>query len=146
MREFNPQLIDALCRLGQQATEAQGAFSAWAAELLERVLESVAPNSCGLKWQPLVDKPRHVVREVLTLLWRRQNWPRQRMSFDHWDRLAGILLAGGAGDFPDGLSAHRSGRLLIIAAGGPLPTAVNAPVQHRSGASPPQPRNAGTDA
>lgn len=115
-REYNPQLIDALCRLGQQAAETQGAFSSCAGDLLDRIIELTTPRECRLKWQPLVDSPRHLVREVLTQLWRRQGWPRQRMSFDHWDRLAGILLEGGAGDFPEGLQASRTGRLFTISA------------------------------
>lgn len=114
-REFNPQIIDALCRLGQQAVEAQDVLAACAIELLERVLESAQPRECQLRWQSLVNRPRHLVREVLSQLWRRQGWPRQRMSFEHWDRLAGILLEGGTGDFPEGIDVRRTGRLLIIA-------------------------------
>jgi tRNA(Ile)-lysidine synthase len=116
-REFNPQLIDALCRLGQQGAEIQGALTACAVELLDRALESATADECRLKWQSLADRPRHLVREVMTQLWRRQEWPRQRMGFDHWDRLAGIVLEGGAGDFPEGVQARRSGRLMIVGTG-----------------------------
>ncbi|HTI49473.1 MAG TPA: tRNA lysidine(34) synthetase TilS, partial [Planctomycetaceae bacterium] len=111
VRDFNPQLIDALCRLGQQAAETQSVVAACADELLDRALESATPNECRLKWQPLADRPRHLVREVLTRLWRRQGWPRQRMSFEQWDKLAGIVVEGGAGDFPQGVHARRTGRL-----------------------------------
>jgi tRNA(Ile)-lysidine synthase len=116
-RDYNPQLIDALCRLGHQATETQSSLAACAEELLDRALESTLPRECRLKWQPLTDRPRHLVREVLVRLWRRQGWPRQRMSFEHWDRLAGIVAEGGAGEFPQGVQARRSGRLCMIALG-----------------------------
>jgi tRNA(Ile)-lysidine synthase len=114
-RDFNPQLTDALCRLGRQAADTQAALAAYAAEWLDRVLESETPHESRLKWQPLADRPRHLVREVLALLWRRRNWPRQRMDFMHWERLADIVVHGGASDFPEGLHACRSGRLLIVA-------------------------------
>ncbi|MSR56761.1 MAG: tRNA lysidine(34) synthetase TilS [Planctomycetaceae bacterium] len=113
-REFNPQLIDALGRLGQQASQTQAALTDCAAGWLDRVLESETPCSVRLKWQPLAGRPRHLVREVLTALWRRQNWPRQEMSFDHWDRLTDVLESGGAADFPGGISARRTGRLIVI--------------------------------
>lgn len=115
-QEYNPQLVEALCRLGQQAAETQGALTACAAELLERVLEKATPRECSLKWQPLAERPRHLVREVLCQLWRQQGWPRQKMSFEHWDRLAEIALAGGAGDFPEGIHAQRSGSRVEVAA------------------------------
>ena len=105
---------DALCRLGQQARETQMALSSCAADLLERVIDSETPRECRLKWQPLTGRPTHLVREVLSELWKRQNWPRQRMTFEHWDRLAGLLLAGGSADFPDGVRASRTGRTLTI--------------------------------
>jgi tRNA(Ile)-lysidine synthase len=114
IRDFNPQLIDALCRLGQQAAETQSAVSLCAEELLERSLESALPHECRLKWQPLTDRPRHLVGEVLTRLWRRQGWPRQRMSFEHWDKLAKIVMEGGAGEFPQGVQARRSGRVCLF--------------------------------
>lgn len=113
-RDFNPQLIDALCRLGQQARETQAALSSCAADLLDRAIESETPRECHLKWQPLTGRPAHLVREILSELWKRRNWPRQRMTFEHWDRLAGILLAGGSADFPDGVRACRTGRTLTI--------------------------------
>jgi tRNA(Ile)-lysidine synthase len=113
-RDFNPQLVNALCRLGQQAGEAQSLIAERAAELLEESLEFATPRECQLDWQGLAGNPRHLIRELLACLWRRQNWPRQRMGFEHWERLCGILLEGGAADFPQGLQARRSGRVFII--------------------------------
>lgn len=114
VRDYNPQLIDALCRLGQHAADAQSTLSVCAEELLDRALESARPGECRLKLQPLANQPRHLVREVFVRLWRRQDWPRQRMGFRHWDRLAEIVAEGGADDFPHGVHASRSKLLFII--------------------------------
>ncbi len=113
--EFNPQIRQALLRLGRQAGEAQAAFDVLADSLLDRVLESSSDGVCRLKWQPLKDVPRHLVRETLALLWRRLGWPRQKMGFDQWDELAGIALDGGAVTLPAGIDARRDGRWLVLA-------------------------------
>lgn len=113
-REFNPNFTEALGRLGKQAAETQQAFTYAAAVLLDRVLESSSSTECRLTWQAITNCPRHLVREILSLLWREAGWPRQGMTFEHWDRLAGVLLEGGAADFPGGFGAVRSGRLFTI--------------------------------
>lgn len=113
-REYNPQIAEALRRLGRQASEAQETLDALAEDLLERVLESSTAGECRLKWQPLADVPRHLVREALLLLWRRQGWPRQQMGFAQWDELAGIALEGGATTLPAKIDARREGRWLVL--------------------------------
>jgi len=113
-REYNPQIGEALRRLGRQATESQSAFEALAVDLLERVLESSARGECRLKWQPLAAVPRHLIREALAQLWRQQDWPRQKMGFEQWDALAAIALNGGAATFPGKIDARREGRWLVL--------------------------------
>jgi tRNA(Ile)-lysidine synthase len=112
--ELNPNFSEALCRLGQQAAQTQQALSYAATILLERVLESSTSSECRLTWQATTNCPRHLVREMFSLLWKQSGWARQGMTFEHWDRLAGILLEGGAADFPGGISAARSGRLFTV--------------------------------
>ena len=113
-RDFNSQVVTALRRLGQQAGEIQAALETLAAQLLDRVLEVESPRESQLKWQPLTSVPRHVVRELFAELWRRRNWPRQAMSFDHWEQLAEIAIAGGAASLPGHVEVRREGRIVII--------------------------------
>jgi tRNA(Ile)-lysidine synthase len=112
--EYNPQIRQALLRLGRQAGDAQQAFDTLAKGLLDRALESSSANECRLKWQPFQDVPRHLIRETLSLLWRRVDWPRQKMGFDQWDELAGIVLDGGAVTLPAEIDARREGRWLVL--------------------------------
>ncbi|MGQ0637463.1 MAG: tRNA lysidine(34) synthetase TilS [Planctomycetaceae bacterium] len=114
-RDFNPQLREALRRLGQQAAEAEIALDICVEGFLDRALESQSPHDCRLKWQALPNESRHLVRAILAALWQRMGWPRQAMTFDHWDRLARVALTGGAADFPGGVHARREGRLCHIA-------------------------------
>ncbi len=117
-REYNSNIREALRRLGGQAAAAQAALEAVAGDLLERALDSATAEECRLKWQPLAGIPRHLIREVLSRLWRGQNWPRQKMSFEHWEALAAIVLLGGAGNFPGNIDARREGKWLILRAVG----------------------------
>lgn len=112
--EYNPQIRQALLRLGRQAGDAQAAFEVLANGLLERALESSSDNECRLKWQPFQGVPRHLVRETLSQLWMRLGWPRQKMGFDQWDELAGIVLEGGAVTLPAEIDARREGRWLVL--------------------------------
>jgi tRNA(Ile)-lysidine synthase len=115
-REYNPHISEALRRLGRQAAESQAALDALAVELLERVLETGDRDECRLKWRPLAAAPRHLVREVLAQLWRRQGWPRQKMGFDQWEDLARIALQGGAATFPGKIEVRREGRQVVLRA------------------------------
>jgi tRNA(Ile)-lysidine synthase len=112
--DYNPQIAEALRRLGDQASAAQETLAALAVNLLERVVESATPHECRLKWQPLVDIPRHLVREMFSILWRQQDWPRQQMGFSQWDELAGIAREGGAATLPSRIDARREGRWIIL--------------------------------
>lgn len=113
-RDYNPEVGAALRRLGRQAGEMQNAFENIASGLLDRVVESSSASECRLKWQPLTETPRHLVREMLSLLWRRQDWPRQGMGFEQWDELARVALEGGAATLPARIDARREGRWLVI--------------------------------
>lgn len=112
--EYNPALRAALCRLGRQASETHAALEALAAGVLDRVIEKATATECRLRWRRLARQPRHLVREALVELWRRQGWPRQAMTYDHWERLAEIAISGGQADFPGGLAARRDARRLIV--------------------------------
>ncbi|MBI3862146.1 MAG: tRNA lysidine(34) synthetase TilS [Planctomycetia bacterium] len=112
-REFNPQIGEALRRLAQQAADSQAALDELADAWLDRILESSA-GECRVKWQPLTELPRHLVREVFAALWRRQGWPRQRMGFAQWDELAEVALAGGTITSPSRIEARREGRWVAL--------------------------------
>jgi tRNA(Ile)-lysidine synthase len=112
--DYNPQIAEALRRLGEQASAAQETLETLAANLLERVMESSSQQECRLKWQPLVDVPRHLVREMFSILWRQQDWPRQQMGFAQWDELAGIAREGGAATLPSRIDARREGRWINL--------------------------------
>lgn len=132
--EFNPAVDAALCRLGQQAAEAQTALALLAqrrlAELLQPASDSSAQNSASLAWPSLAAEPAHFVREIFAQLWRLRQWPRQGMHARHWDQLAELTHSEKRVTLPGRLVARREGRLIVIAPtleGGATPDSESSP-------------------
>ena len=55
-----------------------------------------------------------MVRALLMEVWRRQGWPRQAMTYSHWQNLARTVTEGTALDLPGGLTARRNGAVTRI--------------------------------
>ena len=111
---FNPNIRDALSKLAQQAGELQDALEQIVHQQLRGALLDVNADIVRLRWQPLNEQTRHVIRESFAMLWKQQHWPRQRMSFSHYDRLATLLLDGGTASLPGGIVAERRGELVVL--------------------------------
>jgi hypothetical protein len=63
----------------------------------------------------LTAAPPHRTREVLRLIWDREGWPANGMTFAHWERAAAITRGDHpAADFPDGVHVRRVGRVVQL--------------------------------
>jgi len=113
-RDYNPQVGEALCRLGRQADDVQQLLNSLAGELLERAVLDANEQICRLDLNILSGQPRHLLRECFAQLWQRQNWHRKQMGFAEWDCLAELVSAGGPVMLPDGIEARRRGSLLVL--------------------------------
>ncbi len=110
--EFNPQVGEALARLGRQAGEVHQLVENLSQGLLASSLVERQDDRVVLACPALQDADRHLVREALRQLWTNQQWPRQRMGFDDWDRLAELAQSGQSSkslDLPHGMRAERRG-------------------------------------
>ena len=113
--DYNPQVVPALNRLAQQAGELEDALDQLAEIYLQSAILERTPNRCLLDCGPLSRLPLAVRRVCLTLLWKQQNWPRQRMSFAHWNDLAELITKKrGALTLPAGVTAKRRKEGLIV--------------------------------
>jgi tRNA(Ile)-lysidine synthase len=112
---FNPQIVDVLGRLAQQA---DGAFAGQDDLAAGLVALSEAPRAGGcvvLRVEALATAADYLLQAVVRHVWRREGWPRSGMSFAHWRRLAGVVRGDPpAADFPDGVSARRVGKVVQI--------------------------------
>jgi tRNA(Ile)-lysidine synthase len=105
---YNPQVIPALLRLGQQAAEMEDSLRQFAEDQLKAAMMEQSPTHCKLRCEPLASLPLAIRRVCFTVLWRQQNWPRKRMSFAHWNQLAELLTQKRGGiSLPAGLTALR---------------------------------------
>lgn len=100
LKEFNPNIVNALCRTACQAREAFH-YIRWMAKLALEDLERPRAGSLlifdGLM---LTERtPRIIRREVLRLVWQREGWPLSRMTSKHWNRLGRL----DPGDYPGGI-------------------------------------------
>ena len=113
-QEFGPQVRQTLLQFAAQADELQTALEGQAERLLALCLADESSEICRLDCRVLGDQPRHLVREVFVSVWRRKNWPRQRMSFDDWDRLYGLVQEGGKISLAGKIEAARRGTMIVL--------------------------------
>ncbi len=122
-RRINPQVREHLLRLAIQAAECEESIRATAEQLLSAALLDQSPTCVRLRcdglpppFTSLAIQPRHLIRELFVRLWCRQQWPRQLMTFTHWDALAAMAQTGehNSVNLPGRLTGQRRGQLIAI--------------------------------
>jgi tRNA(Ile)-lysidine synthase len=74
----------------------------------------------------LTQAPGPVLREALRLIWRRANWPERAMTFDHWIRLADIVIGSRPrAVFPGSITARVRGNVAQIGPENRTPSTVS---------------------
>ncbi|MBL8828990.1 MAG: tRNA lysidine(34) synthetase TilS [Planctomycetaceae bacterium] len=116
-RDYNPQVIEALLRLGDLAGDAQELIDADVERFLHgHILQQTAERVVLSELGTVTPRSDYFVRESLVALWQRQRWSLQSMTFEHWQRLAEIWR-GAQRDvncFPGGVIATRDGDRLML--------------------------------
>jgi tRNA(Ile)-lysidine synthase len=113
-KDYNPQVDEALLRLAQHSEDVQQALHVMASRLLEESVEDRSDTMCRINCKTLSEHPLHLIRECFVLLWDRQNWPRQKLGFEEWNRLAELVVQEGTHTFPGNVEARRRGNLLAL--------------------------------
>ncbi len=121
--EYNPNVVEALLRLGRLADEVR--------QWMDRQIEPLEATCCRVVEQPargvrvdtrpLHSQPAALVRELLVSAWRRQGWPMQQMRFEQWELLAELAWAAGEPSapvrkhtFPGGILAESGPEGLLL--------------------------------
>ena len=123
-REYSPGVVDSLLRLANLAADAQRVIDGLALALFERSVVVHDARRVAIDCNVLGSQDRHVVRELLLTVWRRQGWALQSMGFAQWNSLADMALAqpsapdGGPRKqvFPGAITAQRVGEQLELLA------------------------------
>lgn len=111
---LNPALDAALNRLAEQAVEVTDYLDVQADELLEKSLLQEDVTVCRLQCAALQESPGLLLRHALIRLWDRVGWPRQRMTYEHWQRLERIVRDPSSLSLPAGIRAEVRRQLLIL--------------------------------
>jgi tRNA(Ile)-lysidine synthase len=112
---YNPGAAAVLARLAAQADEAFRDEAAAAAALLAEAERPRAGPLLVFDPGRLAAAPRRLVRAALRLVWAREGWPVDAMTFEKWERLAGLAFDDGtAVDLPGRIRARWRGRVLQI--------------------------------
>ena len=114
-REYNPAMVEVLCRLGDQARELHVDTARQALQLQAFAELPRAGEMLVFAVDRLQEASPNLVREMFRLVWKREGWPRGDMDFDRWHRLVEIVQESlPAWDFPGRLHARRVGAVLQI--------------------------------
>ena len=114
LKTFNPDIVSALAHLAEHAHEAHEVVTSAAAELLSKAERPRAANTIVLDAATL-GSSRCLIRALLRLVWEREGWPMDDMTFDAWERAVEIALRNvGAWDFPGGVTVRHAGRVVQI--------------------------------
>ena len=112
--DFNSAVDRNLISLAEQAQQALDTMDALAAHILSEVVLESQADSCRLNRASLAKWPLEVVRHTLSLLWLQQAWPRQKMTFNHYDRMAAAVCAAhdSKEDLPGGMQLHVAAEIV----------------------------------
>ncbi len=122
-RDYAPGVVESLRRLSSIAQDAQRVIDQLANQCADLVQLSRQDDRMVLDCQALATYDRHLIRETLVVLWRRQNWPLRDMGFDDWNQLADMVLAdrssasehGKGHMYPGAILAQKKGEQLVLA-------------------------------
>jgi tRNA(Ile)-lysidine synthase len=113
--DFNPAVVDVLCRLAGQSQELSGEIVIQADKLR---LEAEMPRAGAMlvfSKAKLQEASTNLVREMFRLVWRREGWPMGEMDFERWNWLVEIVReVRPACDFPGKIHARRVGGVVQI--------------------------------
>jgi tRNA(Ile)-lysidine synthase len=113
--QYNPAVGSLLCRLAQQAGEAQEFIEYHAASLLASAELPRAGCILVLDALTLTVQPPLVVCEALRLLWQREGWPLGEMGYEKWRQISEIARRERpALDLPGGVRVRRVGHVMQL--------------------------------
>lgn len=100
-----PAASASLVRLAGQAVGAARALGSVVEMLLERHVQRDPDGTVVLHTRDIRTLDPHLLAEITTALWRREEWPRRDMTASHYTGVAALLATTGRGrlDLPGGL-------------------------------------------
>ncbi len=118
LREMFGDSIDAsIWRLSQQAADCQEVIDDWVCNQMDNAVMFPETAVVHVDLRKLAGERPYLVRELLVAIWRKQQWPRQEMTQQHWQKLSDLVTAdtdGVADVLPGTIRAVRENDRLIL--------------------------------
>ncbi len=113
--DYNPEIVNALLRLGQLAGDAQESIGGLVAARFADTV-SLSKDSAVVECGPLGDAPAYLVSELLIEVWRAMRWSLQSMGFDQWHSLSNCIRSAADGQFslPGSIRAKKKDGQLVL--------------------------------
>ena len=114
--QYQPAIVEVLCRLADQAQAVQSEIARLTDELFRRAELPRAGPLVILQAEVLAAASHHLVCEAFRRLWQREHWPMDAMDHRAWLRLADLAhgQSGGGDDYPGGIRARRRGNVVQL--------------------------------
>jgi tRNA(Ile)-lysidine synthase len=113
--DYNPAVVDVLCRLAEQAAEVHKEAAVRAAALLHEAELPRAGSVLVFDAERLARASRPLVRAMLRLVWTREGWPQGRLGFADWQRIAAVARGEAAAvDLAGGVRVRWAGRVVRV--------------------------------
>jgi tRNA(Ile)-lysidine synthase len=115
-RDYNPQVVDALLRLGELAGDVNAIVDERLQQVLDTVIIRQTPQELRINVARIMGQPASTVRMALVRAWRAQGWPLQQMGFEKWQSLAALALSpeNGVLNLPGNIRAQKQGEQLSL--------------------------------
>jgi tRNA(Ile)-lysidine synthase len=114
-KNYNPDIVNVLCRLAEQAHDLHEEITPAAAQLLTEAEFPRAGKILVFSVDRLKNASPNLVREMFRLVWPREGWPMGDMDFLRWNRMTEIVFGTrSAWDFPGKIHMRRVGSVVQI--------------------------------
>jgi tRNA(Ile)-lysidine synthase len=119
---YNPNVVEALTRLGSMADDVQELVDELVRQMAERCVKEDLVDAVTIECRSLQCENGFLVRQLLISIWSDHAWPQQAMGYDKWDQLAELATAEestGPGTkivLPGNILAERQGGVLLLLA------------------------------
>lgn len=89
--DYNPQIAEALARLGDLAAANQALLDALLSDLQDRAVPTIDDHQIKIDPAATAALSLHAIAEVVRRAWRTARWPEQGMTARRWSRIADLI-------------------------------------------------------
>lgn len=115
LQELNPQATRHLIQLNQQIQETLEYLQLEIEQFSKQCIISRDDDLIRLHASVLQTASPMIVRELFRYLWTRQQWPRKKMTYQHWESLAQFVQNDQKKlEFPARIIAQKRGEMMIL--------------------------------